>query len=289
MLQHPQFDPYIFNLGPINIGSFQMENLGPTWYGFSYLIGISLVWWLCRKRAAERNLWKPQQIDDLIFYAFLGVIIGGRLGYKLFYDFAGLAQDPMGMIRIWEGGMSFHGGLIGVLLAVWYFGRSTGKSFFEVGDFVAPMAPLALACGRVGNFINGELWGRVADPSLPWGMVFAGAGSEPRHPSQLYQMAGEGLALFFILWFYSKKPRPKMAVSGAFLIGYGFFRFMVEFFRQPDSHLGFVALGWMSRGQQLSLPMIAVGAMLMVMGYRLAKLQTPAQKASSKKSAKGKV
>jgi len=198
-------------------------------------------------------------LDDLLFYGVLGVILGGRLGYVLFYKPGYYLAHPLEIVAVWQGGMSFHGGFLGVLAAVWWVARKHDLRWIEVTDFLAPLAPLALAAGRLGNFINGELWGRVTD--VPWAMVFRGAGAAPRHPSQLYQFALEGVALFVILWLYSSKPRPIGAVSAAFLIGYGVFRFAVEFFREPDDFLGLLALG-LSMGQWLSVPMIAAGIAL---------------------------
>jgi phosphatidylglycerol---prolipoprotein diacylglyceryl transferase len=257
MLTYPEIDPVAISIGPLAI----------RWYGLMYLVGFAAGWWLGRRRAARpASGWSPEQVGDLVFYAALGVIIGGRLGYVLFYDFAGLAADPLLILKVWQGGMSFHGGLIGVLLAMWWYGRSLGKGFFEVTDFVAPLAPLGLAAGRIGNFINGELYGRITD--APWGMVFPNAGPLPRHPSQLYEAFLEGFVLFAILWIYSARPRPAMAVSGLFLAGYGVFRFLVEFVREPDAHLGYLAWGWLTMGQVLTLPMILGGAALLVLAYR---------------------
>jgi phosphatidylglycerol:prolipoprotein diacylglycerol transferase len=234
-----------------------------------YLCGFVAGWGLGRYRAARPGSgWTGQQVDDLIFYAALGVILGGRVGYILFYHFGAFLADPLLLLRIWEGGMSFHGGLLGVLLAMALYARKLGKGFFEVTDFIAPLVPPGLFFGRIGNFINGELWGRVSD--VPWAMVFhtLGAGNQPRHPSPLYEAALEGVALFVILWLYSAKPRPTMAVSGLFLLCYGAFRFVVEFFRQPDAHLGFVAFDWLSMGQLLSLPMLIAGTAFLAWAYR---------------------
>jgi phosphatidylglycerol:prolipoprotein diacylglycerol transferase len=256
MLSFPEIDPVIFQLGPLKV----------HWYGVMYLIAFSLAWWLGTVRAKRADsILKPEQVGDLIFYGALGVVLGGRLGYILFYDFAAYMADPLAIFKVWQGGMSFHGGLIGVLIAMWLYARKINQRFFALTDFIAPLVPLGLAAGRVGNFINGELWGRVTD--APWGMVFPHAGNMPRHPSQLYQMALEGIALFIILWWFSKRSRPMMAVSGLFLIGYGCFRFIVEFVRTPDAHLGFIAFEWMTMGQLLSLPMILFGIILMVWAY----------------------
>jgi phosphatidylglycerol:prolipoprotein diacylglycerol transferase len=262
MLVHPDFDPVAFSLGPLQV----------RWYGLMYLFGFLAGWALGRYRARQPNsTWQAQQVDDLLFYIALGVILGGRVGYVLFYSFDALLSDPLLLIRIWEGGMSFHGGLLGVLAAMALYARKLGRGFFEVTDFIAPLIPPGLFFGRIGNFINGELWGRVSD--VPWAMVFhtPGAGELPRHPSQLYQAALEGLALFLILWLYSARPRPTMAVSGLFLIGYGTFRILVEFVREPDAHLGYLAFGWLTMGQLLSLPMLLFGAWLMATAHRQAR------------------
>jgi phosphatidylglycerol:prolipoprotein diacylglycerol transferase len=204
-------------------------------------------------------------VSDLIFYAAVGVILGGRLGYALFYHFDRVLADPLWLLRVWEGGMAFHGGFLGVAVALLFFARKHRLSWLQLGDFVAPLTPLGLGLGRLGNFINGELWGRVSD--VPWAMVFPGGGSDPRHPSQLYQFALEGALLFLVLWLFSRKPRPMGSVTGLFLIGYGSLRFLVEFTREPDAHLGLL-LGGLSMGQLLSLPMVAVGVALMVWAYR---------------------
>jgi len=210
-----------------------------------------------------------QVLDDLLFFGVLGVILGGRLGYVLFYKPGYYLQHPAEILAVWQGGMAFHGGFLGVLVAVWWIARKHKLGWLEVTDFLAPLAPLAFAAGRLGNFINGELWGRVVSNlrDVPWGMVFRGAGPDPRHPSQLYQFALEGIALFVILWLYSSKPRPTGAVSGVFLIGYGVFRFIAEYFREPDDFLGLLALGF-SMGQWLSLPMIVAGVALLAWALR---------------------
>jgi phosphatidylglycerol:prolipoprotein diacylglycerol transferase len=230
--------------------------------------------------------WSKQDVSDVLFYGMLGVIFGGRIGYMLFYGFDRLLQDPLSLFRVWDGGMSFHGGLLGVILAMAWFGRRTGKSFWQVADFVAPLVPLGLAFGRLGNFIGGELWGRLTD--VPWAMIFANSTGMAtsnkavleeawqsgafdhmaRHPSQLYQAGLEGLMLFLILMLYSSRPRPSAAISGLFLLGYGTFRLFVEFFRQPDDHLGFLAMQWLTMGMVLSIPMIAAGAIIMVLAYK---------------------
>ena len=258
MLVHPDFDPVAFSLGPLHV----------RWYGLMYLLGFLAGWALGRYRARRPNSgWTAEQMDDLVFYIALGVILGGRIGYILFYSFGTFLDNPLALFRIWEGGMSFHGGFLGVLLAMALFARKHHKGFWPTMDFVAPLIPPGLFFGRIGNFINGELWGRVTD--LPWGMVFRQPGDGlPRHPSQLYQAALEGVALFVIVWLFSARPRPTMAVSGVFALGYGVFRFLVEFVRQPDAQLGYLAFGWVTMGQVLSLPLIAVGIILLALAYR---------------------
>ncbi|QET00784.1 MULTISPECIES: prolipoprotein diacylglyceryl transferase [Cupriavidus] len=262
MLVHPQFDPVAIHLGPLAI----------RWYGLMYLAGFIMFLWFGRLRVRQPHNflrgWTTRDLDDLLFYGVLGVILGGRLGYVLFYKPTYYLSHPLEIFKVWEGGMAFHGGFLGVLVAVWVFARLRGRSWFEVTDFIAPLIPCGLAAGRIGNFINGELWGRPTD--LPWGMIFPQAGDNiPRHPSQLYQFAGEGVALFIILWFYSRKPRPTAAVSGLFLLGYGVFRFLAEYTREPDNFLGLLALNF-SMGQWLSLPMILAGVIMMVWAYRRA-------------------
>jgi len=257
MLTAPQIDPVAIQLGPLAI----------RWYGLMYLAGFLAAWWLGRRRArAAGSGWRAEQVDDLIFYGALGVILGGRIGYTLFYGYQQLLDDPLFILRIWQGGMSFHGGLLGVLLAAWLFGRKHGFGFFGTTDFLAPLVPLGLLAGRIGNFVNGELWGRVSD--VPWAMVFPHAGALPRHPSQLYEAFLEGLVLFLLLWFYSARPRPRMAVSGLFLAGYGAARTAVEFAREPDAHLGYLAGGWLTMGMLLSVPMVLAGAAMMALAYR---------------------
>lgn len=253
MLMYPHINPVALSLGPVQI----------YWYGLMYLIGFALAWCLGMWRAKRTPGWQTQEINDLIFYCMLGVVIGGRLGYILFYQFTAFLQDPLMLFRLWQGGMSFHGGFLGVLCAFQYFAWKTKRSFFSVADFTAPLVPLALGAGRIGNFINGELWGRVT--TMPWGMVFPEAGALPRHPSQLYQFFTEGVILFIIVWWYSAKPRPRMAVSGLFALSYGVLRFCTEFFREPDAHLGFILTFTM--GQWLSLPMIIAGGVAMYYAY----------------------
>jgi len=260
MLVHPEIDPVAISIGPLAI----------RWYGLMYLAGFAAGWWLGLRRidTAPSNHPAPvtrTQFDDLLFFIVLGVILGGRLGYILFYKPAYYASHPLEIFAIWQGGMSFHGGFLGVLVAMWLLARRHGIDWWRLMDFVAPLVPLGLAAGRMGNFINGELYGRVTD--LPWGMVFRGAGDAPRHPSQLYQFALEGLALFALLWWFSSKPRPRAQVSALFLLGYGVFRFTAEFAREPDSFLGILALG-MTMGQWLSLPMIVAGSALFAWSAR---------------------
>ncbi len=259
MLTHPQFDPVFFAIGPVAV----------RWYGLMYLVGF-VAFVLLGKWRARRDPGRgmgESDVDDLLLYGVLGVILGGRLGYVLFYKPAYYLEHPLEVLQIWAGGMSFHGGFIGVMLAVAVFCARRGKRWIGVMDFVAPLVPLGLAAGRLGNFINGELPGRPTD--LAWGMWFPQVDRVPiaRHPSQLYQFALEGLALFAILWWFSRKPRPAGAVSGAFLVGYGAFRFLAEFARQPDDFLGLLALG-LSMGQWLSLPMIAAGLAMLAWSYR---------------------
>nr|VFJ50525.1 MAG: Prolipoprotein diacylglyceryl transferase [Candidatus Kentron sp. DK] len=258
MLVH-QIDPVALHLGPVAI----------HWYGIMYLVAFGAAWWLGRRRAAEPYWgWQPAQVDDIVFYCALGAVLGGRIGHTLFYNLDHFLYSPWIIFRIWEGGMSFHGGLIGVLLAVWWYARHHGRGFFELADFIAPLVPPGLGAGRVGNFINGELWGGGTD--LPWAVVFPGTDPQqlPRHPSQLYEALLEGAALFLVLWLFSKRPRPTMAVSGLFLVGYGIFRFLVEFIRLPDQPIGYLAFGWLTMGQLLCLPMLAAGAGLLFFAYQ---------------------
>ncbi len=273
MIAYPNINKIAFSLGPIDLQLFgNTYTLGPIgihWYGITYIVGIAIAWALLSLRARKTDSgWTTDEVSDLTFYAALGVILGGRIGYTLFYNLPAFLDNPLIIIRIWEGGMSFHGGLLGVLIAMWYFGRKTDRSFFTVTDFLAPVVPIGLLAGRIGNFINSELWGAPSD--LPWAMIFPDprAGGIPRHPSMLYEAALEGLVLFIILWFYSAKPRPARAVSGLFLLGYGSFRFLVEFVRTPDAHIGYLAMGWLTMGMVLSTPMILLGIWLVFLACR---------------------
>ena len=256
MLIHPQIDPVAIAVGPLAI----------HWYGLTYLAAFGMFMILGRLRLSHQpfagmvgdKAWQTRDVEDLLFLGVLGVILGGRLGYCLFYKPVYYASHPLEILAIWQGGMSFHGGMLGVILAMFWFGRSRGRPMLQVTDFIAPCVPTGLAFGRIGNFINGELWGRVANPDLPWAMVFRGAGDAPRHPSQIYQFLLEGLLLFVLLWVSSQRLRRTGEVSALFLMGYGVMRFLVEYFREPDAHLGLLALG-MSLGQWLCIPMVLAG------------------------------
>jgi phosphatidylglycerol:prolipoprotein diacylglycerol transferase len=299
MWHYPQIDPVAISLGPLQI----------HWYALSYLIGISLVWWHLavrnRQHAAaqglstdapsqpkqsgkaksakkarakttiktglgpyQRPIWTPEQLSDLVFYAVMGVILGGRIGYMLFYGLDQIMANPLSILRIWEGGMSFHGGMLGVFIGMYWFGKKSGYSFFQVTDFIAPSIPIALGCGRIGNFINGELPGRITDVS--WAVIFPGE-AVARHPSSLYQATLEGPVLFLLLWLFARANRPTMAISGMFLVGYGSLRFISEFFRRPDLHMGkdgFIAFDWLTTGQLLSVPMVVFGIAFIAYSYR---------------------
>ena len=291
MLIHPNFDPVAIHLGPLAV----------RWYGLMYLVGFIMAIVLGRIRLRQPQVaaagWRAQDIDDLLFYCVLGVILGGRLGYVLFYKASYYFANPLDIFKVWEGGMSFHGGFLGVVVAVVVFARQRGRTWLEVTDFVAPLVPTGLASGRFGNFINGELWGRVTSPTAPWAMLFPSAAPDdaawlaahpqqaaqdglyavfqqfhglPRHPSQLYEMALEGFLLLIVLWMFARKPRPIGAISAIFLIGYGCARFIVEFAREPDDFLGLLTFG-LSMGQWLSLPMIIAGVVMLVWAYRRGK------------------
>ncbi|NMM08744.1 MAG: prolipoprotein diacylglyceryl transferase [Polaromonas sp.] len=266
MLIYPQINPIALQIGPFGI----------HWYGLTYLAAFGLFFFLATLRLRHepyvsitgQGAWTRKDIEDILFLGVMGVVIGGRLGYCLFYKPGYYLAHPLEILAVWQGGMSFHGGMLGVLVSQVWFARSRHRPWLQVMDFIAPCVPTGLAAGRVGNFINGELWGRFSDPDLPWGMVFPNSGSMlPRHPSQIYQFLMEGLLLFVLLWLYARKPRKVGQVSGAFLVGYGVFRFIAEFFREPDDFLGILALG-MSMGQWLCLPMIAAGIWLWIWASR---------------------
>lgn len=259
MWSYPVIDPVALALGPIAI----------HWYGLMYVLGFGAAWLLGLYRAKSSPIWDKDKVGDLLFYSALGVVLGGRIGYALFYDFAGLVANPLSLFMVWQGGMSFHGGLLGVTLAMWLFARKQDLSIFSVADFVAPLVTIGLGLGRIGNFINGELWGKVTDS--PLGMwVYDPTLNDmvQKYPSQLLQALLEGLVLFAILWWYSSKPRPAGSVAGLFLALYGLFRIIAEFFRAPDAHIGYLAGDWLTMGMVLSLPMIVIGVGLMVWAYR---------------------
>ncbi|MBP9906329.1 MAG: prolipoprotein diacylglyceryl transferase [Rhodoferax sp.] len=257
MLIHPHIDPVALQLGPVAV----------HWYGLTYLAAFGLFMLLGHRRLRHEpfaslqgaQAWSRRDVEDILFLGVMGVVLGGRIGYCLFYKPGYYLAHPLEVLAVWQGGMSFHGGMLGVIVAEIWFAWSRKRPLLQVADFVAPCVPTGLAMGRVGNFINGELWGRVADADLPWGMVFRGAGDLPRHPSQVYQFLLEGMLLFVLLWWYARKPRAPGQVAAAFLLGYGLFRFTAEFFREPDAHLGLLSLG-MSMGQWLCLPMMVGGA-----------------------------
>lgn len=251
MLTYPEIDPIAIT---INV----------RWYGLMYLAAFVSAWWLATNRARRENsIFTPEQVGDLIFYGAMGIVLGGRLGYVLFYGLDDWANDWLFPIKIWQGGMSFHGGLLGTIVAMMLFARQTKRGLWQVLDFVAPLGPLGLGFGRIGNFINGELWGKQTD--LPWGFQVNGL---VLHPSQLYEALLEGLVLFLILWIFSSRPRPTMAVSGLFLLFYGVFRGGVEFIRVPDADIGYLAFGWLTMGQLLCIPMIVAGVYLLMKAYR---------------------
>jgi phosphatidylglycerol---prolipoprotein diacylglyceryl transferase len=277
---YPNIDPIALSLGTWHPFGHLIQP-AIHWYGVTYLVGF-LGGYYCMYLRSKKpgSVWNSLQLQDLLFYVALGVVIGGRTGYMLFYDFDGLKADPKTFFFVWNGGMSFHGGLIGVMVAMAIYCRQQGRRFFDVMDFIAPVVPIGLGAGRLGNFINGELWGKVTD--LPWGMrldcaqdrfwYYCGEArsgySLPHHPSQLYELLLEGVVMFTVLWLYSAKPRPRMAVSGLFAILYGSFRFIIEFVRMPDQQLGYLAFDWLTMGQVLSLPLIALGVVLMALAYR---------------------
>ncbi|EDY87299.1 prolipoprotein diacylglyceryl transferase [gamma proteobacterium HTCC5015] len=255
MLHYPEIDPVALSIGSLSI----------HWYGVMYLLGFAGFWWMGTRRARRSDTpLNAEQVGDFLFYGALGVILGGRIGYMLFYGWDVLADNPLNILRVWDGGMAFHGGLLGVIAAMWWYAKRLGIRFFQLADFVAPMVPIGLLTGRIGNFINGELWGAPA-PDFPLAMVYEGVA---RHPSMLYEALLEGLLLLIVLMVYSRKPRPLMTVSGLFLLGYGAARFAVEFVRLPDAHIGYLAGGWFTMGQLLTLPMLAYGAWLFVRGWQ---------------------
>lgn len=250
-MEFPHINPVALEIGPLQV----------HWYGLMYLLGFAafLVLGKYRTRAAHSKITSPQ-VDDLLVAGVLGAILGGRVGYMLFYNFSGLLYDPISLFYIWEGGMSFHGGLLGVILAMLWFSKKQGLHFLDTADFSVPLIPIGIGAGRIGNFINGELWGRTSDVS--WAVIFPNAGEHARHPSQLYEFALEGVVLFIILWWYARNPRPRGRVAALFLMLYALMRIGVEFFREPDAHIGFVALGWLTMGQILSLPLLLLGIWL---------------------------
>ena len=259
MIAYPNINPIAVDLGFISV----------HWYGVSYVVGILTAWLLLRYRARYLQVsLDNEQIADLVFFVVLGIIIGGRLGSVVFYNFDYYLGHPLEIFFIHQGGMSFHGGLIGVIFSVWFFSYKKNISFFRISDFIAPVIPIGLGCGRIGNFINGELWGSPSN--LPWAMIFPdpAAGGIPRHPSQLYEAFFEGLVLFIILWWFSRIPRPVRATSGLFLIFYGVFRFLVEFVRIPDQHIGYIAFNWLTMGQLLTIPMVIFGIIFFIMAYQ---------------------
>ncbi len=265
MIEFPQIDPVLVSIGPLQI----------HWYGAMYLLGFLGGFWLARVRSKLPNSpVKPEQIEDLTLYVALGVVLGGRAGYVLFYNFPQFLEDPLWLFKVWDGGMSFHGGLLGVIAAVWLYARKINKPFVSLMDFSAPMVPIGLGLGRLGNFINQELWGRPTDSA--WGMVFPrDPEGLPRHASQLYEFALEGVVLFVVLLWFSRSPRPPYTVSALFLVLYGCFRFAVEFVREPDIHLGFDLFNWMTRGQILCIPMIVVGLGLLIWAYKKPAMKRP--------------
>jgi phosphatidylglycerol:prolipoprotein diacylglycerol transferase len=272
MLVHPQFDPIAIHLGPLAI----------RWYGLMYLLGFALFILLGRYRIKQNpeGAFTTKLLDDMLFYGVLGVILGGRLGYVIFYQLGYYLQHPLEVFAVWQGGMAFHGGFLGVITAMALLARKYKLPWLAVTDFIAPLVPLGLGAGRIGNFINAELWGRPTDVS--WGMIFPGVDAIPRHPSQLYEFALEGLAFFVLMWLYSAKPRPVGAVSGMFLVGYGVFRSFAEFFREPDDgFMGVLTLG-ISMGQWLSLPMIVAGVLMIVWAYRTRSEPPPTRESTEK-------
>ncbi|WP_413700165.1 prolipoprotein diacylglyceryl transferase [Psychromonas sp. KJ10-10] len=252
----PEIDPVAISLGPLDV----------RWYGLMYLVGFIFAFWMSNRQCDRSDgVWTRENASDLLFYGFMGVILGGRAGYVFFYQFSQFLDNPLYLFRIWEGGMSFHGGVVGVITAIIFYALKNKRSILSVGDFIVPLLPVGLGAGRIGNFINSELWGRVTDS--PFGIIFPNAGPLPRHPSQLYEFALEGVVLFVILLLFIRKPRPAGSVAGVFLLGYGVFRIIVEFAREPDAHLGFLTFG-LTMGQILSIPMVIAGITLIVLGYQ---------------------
>ena len=269
MLKYPEIDPIAISIPQFEIFGTMLGPFNVHWYGVMYLLGFGGAWLLGQRRAKKPNaIVEPKHVEDMVFWGAMGVVFGGRFGYVFFYNFDAFLKDPLWLFRVWEGGMSFHGGLLGVLVAMFLYSRKIQRNFIDIMDFVAPLVPIGLGFCRLGNFIGQELWGRATD--VPWRMVFPKdlEGLE-RHPSQLYQAFLEGLVLFSVLYWFSRKSRPRAAVGALFLVLYGSFRFFVEFFREPDAHIGFEAFGWMTRGQELSLPMIFTGAVILAWVYYL--------------------
>jgi phosphatidylglycerol---prolipoprotein diacylglyceryl transferase len=268
MLSYPDIDPVALSLGAFTLGGKTLGPINIHWYGLMYLFGFAAGWFLAFRRTSKRQMVvAPHNLEDLVFYCAMGVVLGGRVGYVLFYNFGAWLDDLTMIVRVWEGGMSFHGGLIGFALAMALYGKRHNKNFIDMVDFVAPFATPGLFFGRIGNFIGGELYGRATD--VPWAMIFPKDPTGlPRHPSQLYEAALEGLLLFTILMWFSRKPRPRGAVIGLFVLLYGCFRFFVEFFREPDAHISYELFGWVTRGQELCVPMIIVGAGLIIWAYK---------------------
>ena len=264
MFTYPHFDPIALTIGPL----FGYGPLEVRWYGIMYLVGFALGWLGARSHAKQPwSKIKPEHVDDIVFYVALGAIIGGRVGYMLIYGLSELIADPSSIFKVWQGGMSFHGGFVGVLIAMWLYSRTIKQPFLAVTDFIAPWTAIGLGAGRIGNFINGELWGKPTSPDAPWAVIVDG---QARHASQLYEAALEGVVLFVVLWLYSRKPRPTMAISALFLVIYGLSRFIVEFVRVPDAQIGYLALGWVTMGQVLTAPMIIAGVLMWIVAHRRA-------------------
>ncbi|TVZ40886.1 phosphatidylglycerol:prolipoprotein diacylglycerol transferase [Alteromonadaceae bacterium 2753L.S.0a.02] len=286
MLKYPEIDPVAISFGTIHLFGKTINLPDVHWYGLMYLFGFMGCWALGLYRSGKpHNVVHKAWLEDMVFYVAMGVVLGGRCGYVFFYNFSAFLEDPLWLFRLWEGGMSFHGGLLGVIIAMLLYARKMHVSFLDLMDFVAPLVPIGLGLGRIGNFIGQELWGRVT--TLPIGMVFPKDPEVARHPSQLYQATLEGLVLFCVLFWYSSKPRPRSSVGALFLIVYGFFRFVVEFVREPDAHIGFDMFGWLTRGQLLSLPMILIGATIFFYAYRHPSYAQKSPEPQSKQKKKG--